>query len=127
MFRTMLKGKIHRATVTEANLEYEGSIAIDKRLLGAADILPYEKVQVVDLTNGTRLETYAIEADQYSGTICINGAAARLVQKGDEIIIMSFARVDESEASSIRPSIVRVDERNQVIEVTDKIPTMEEC
>jgi aspartate 1-decarboxylase len=127
MFRTMLKGKIHRATVTEANLEYEGSIAIDKRLLGAADILPYEKVQVVDLTNGTRLETYAIEADQYSGTICINGAAARLVQKGDEIIIMSFARVDESEASSIRPSIVRVDEKNQVIEVADKIPTMEEC
>lgn len=127
MFRTMLKGKIHRATVTEANLEYEGSIAIDKRLLGAADILPYEKVQVVDLTNGTRLETYAIEADQYSGTICINGAAARLVQKGDEIIIMSFARVDENEASSIRPSIVRVDERNQVIEVADKIPTMEEC
>ncbi len=127
MFRTMLKGKIHRATVTEANLEYEGSIAIDKRLLGAADILPYEKVQVVDLTNGARLETYAIEADQYSGTICINGAAARLVQKGDEIIIMSFARVDKGEASSIRPSIVRVDERNQVIEVADKIPTMEEC
>jgi len=127
MFRTMLKGKIHRATVTEANLDYEGSIAIDKRLLGAADILPYEKVQVVDLTNGMRLETYAIEADQYSGTICINGAAARLVQKGDEIIIMSFARVDESEVSNIRPSIVRVDERNQVIEVTDKIPTMEEC
>ena len=127
MFRTMLKGKIHRATVTEANLDYEGSIAIDKRLLGAADILPYEKVQVVDLTNGMRLETYAIEADQYSGTICINGAAARLVQKGDEIIIMSFARVDESEVSNIRPSIVRVDERNQVIEVTDKVPTMEEC
>jgi len=127
MFRTMLKGKIHRATVTEANLDYEGSIAIDKRLLGAADILPYEKVQVVDLTNGMRLETYTIEADQYSGTICINGAAARLVQKGDEIIIMSFARVDESEVSNIRPSIVRVDERNQVIEVTDKVPTMEEC
>lgn len=127
MFRTMLKGKIHRATVTEANLEYEGSIAIDKTLLGTADILPYEKVQVVDLTNGTRLETYAIEADQYSGTICINGAAARLVQKGDEIIIMSFARVDENEASNILPSIVRVDERNQVIEVADKIPTMEEC
>ena len=127
MFRTMLKGKIHRATVTEANLEYEGSIAIDKTLLGTADILPYEKVQVVDLTNGTRLETYAIEADQYSGTICINGAAARLVQKGDEIIIMSFARVDENEASNILPSIVRVDERNQGIEVADKIPTMEEC
>lgn len=127
MFRTMLRGKIHRATVTEANLEYEGSITVDKKLLEAADILPYEKVQVVDLNNGVRLETYAIEADQYSGTVCINGAAAKLIQRGDEIIIMSFIRVDESEALGFRPSIVRVDERNQVIEATEGIIAMEEC
>jgi aspartate 1-decarboxylase len=123
----MLKSKIHRATVTEANLEYEGSITIDKKLLEAANILPYEKVQVVDLSNGTRLETYAIEADAHSGIVCVNGAAARLIHKGDKIIIMSFATVDDREASQIYPKIVYVDEENKVVRVADKIPLMEEC
>ncbi|MDI6892816.1 MAG: aspartate 1-decarboxylase [Actinomycetota bacterium] len=127
MFRTMLKSKIHRATVTEANLEYKGSIAIDKRLLETADILPYEKVQVVDLSNGARLETYAIEAGTHSGTICVNGAAARLIHKGDKIIIMSYATVDDREASQIYPKIVYVDGENKAVEVTKKIQLAEEC
>jgi len=127
MFRTMLKSKIHRATVTEANLEYEGSITIDKTLLIAADILPFEKVQVVDLSNGARLETYAIEADANSGTICMNGAAARLIHKDDKIIIMSFATVNSEEASRILPKVVHVDEENKIIRTTDRIPLAEEC
>ena len=95
MQRTMLKSKIHRATVTDANLDYIGSITIDTDLMKAADILPYEKVHVVDVDNGARLETYAIEGVAGSGAIEINGAAARLVAKGDRVIIMSYAQVDE--------------------------------
>ena len=127
MQRTMLKSKIHRAIVTEANLEYEGSITIDKTLLEAADILPYEKVQVVDLSNGSRLETYAIEADANSGTVCMNGAAARLIHKGDKIIIMSFATVNNEEASRILPTVVHVDASNKMVRTTDRIPLAEEC
>ncbi|HAW60295.1 MAG TPA: aspartate 1-decarboxylase [Actinobacteria bacterium] len=127
MFRIMLKSKIHGAIVTEANLEYEGSITIDKKLLEAADILPYEKVQVVDLSNGARLETYAIEADTHSGIVCINGAAARLIHKGDKIIIMCYASVDECQASKIYPKIVYVDEKNKVVEVSNRMPVVEEC
>lgn len=127
MFRQMLKSKIHRATVTDANLEYEGSITIDKKLMEMADILPYEKVHVVDLSNGTRLETYAIEADAGSATICLNGAAARLVHKGDKVIIMSYASVKETAAQKMQPKIVLVDEENKIVRVADKIPLVQEC
>ena len=127
MFRTMLKSKIHRATVTEANLEYEGSISIDKTLLKAADILSYEKVQVVDLSNGARFETYAIEATAGSGTICVNGAAARLVEQGDKIIVMSYINIDEQEALKANPKIILVDEGNKVIHLADSSQFLKEC
>ena len=127
MLRTMLKSKIHRATVTDANLDYEGSISVDKALLQAADILPYEKVQVVDLSNGARLETYAIEADAASGTVCINGAAARLVHQGDKIIIMAFAYVDQREALTVKPKVIAVDENNHPVETLQPVSSMEEC
>jgi len=113
MFRTMLKSKIHRATVTQADLDYVGSITIDSDLMKAADLLPHEKVHVVDVDNGARLETYAIEGEPGSGVICINGAAARLVSKGDRVIIISYAMVTEDEARTIAPTVVLVDERNR--------------
>jgi aspartate 1-decarboxylase len=121
MQRTMLKSKIHRATVTDANVDYVGSITIDTDLMMAADILPYEKVHVVDVTNGARLETYAIEGASGSGAIEMNGAAARLVAKGDLIIIMSYAQVDEAEARKLRPTVVLVDERNRPTSISDEI------
>jgi aspartate 1-decarboxylase len=98
MVRTMLKSKIHRATVTEACLEYEGSVTIDSDLLRAADILPYEKVEIYDYTNGNRLETYAIDGEPGSGEICVNGAAAHLVKPLDLVIIASYVQVDDDEA-----------------------------
>ena len=100
MFRTMLKSKIHRATVTEANLNYMGSITIDEALLEAAEILPNEKVQIVNNNNGARFETYVIKGRRDSGVICLNGAAARKVQPGDLIIIISYAIMDDNEAQS---------------------------
>ena len=112
--RMMLKSKIHRATVTEANLEYEGSITIDQELLEAADILPYEQVQVLDINNGSRLETYALPGERGSGRICINGAAARLVSQGDMVIILTYSAVPESEAASLHPCIVYVDGHNRI-------------
>lgn len=112
--RLMLKSKIHRARVTEANLEYEGSITIDRELMEAADILPYEQVQVLDIHNGTRLETYALPGERGSGVICINGAAARLVAKGDMVIILSYTPVSEAEASSCKPLLVYVDAQNRI-------------
>ncbi|MBI4318242.1 MAG: aspartate 1-decarboxylase [Chloroflexi bacterium] len=116
MWRTMLKGKIHRATVTEANVDYEGSITIDKTLMAAADILPYEKVHVVDVDNGARLETYAIEGEPGSGVICMNGAAAKLIYKGDLVIIMSYQQVSDEEARLVQPKVVRVDAANAIVE-----------
>ena len=110
--RVMLKSKIHRATVTDANLSYEGSITIDRNLMKAADILPYEQVHVVDVNNGSRLVTYAIEGE--SGEICLNGAAARLVNKGDIVIILSYNNVLESELKDFHPTLVYVDSKNQV-------------
>lgn len=110
--RTMLKGKIHRARVTDANLDYEGSITIDSLLMEAADILPYEMVHVLDIDNGARFETYAIEGERGSGEICINGAAARLVAKGDIVIILAYKVVSDEEARSSHPSLVYVDESN---------------
>lgn len=111
---TMLKGKIHRATVTEAQLNYVGSITIDKTLLDASGILEYEAVQVVNIANGSRFLTYTIAGVPNSGTICLNGAAARLAQIGDKIIIMSYAQVTPAEASAWQPKIVLVDEKNRL-------------
>lgn len=115
MFRTMLKSKIHRATVTEADLHYVGSVAIDRDLMDAADLLEGEKVAIADITNGARLETYVIPAPRGSGTITINGAAAHLVQAGDLVIIMNYASMDDAEAKRWKPIVVHVDEKNRVI------------
>jgi aspartate 1-decarboxylase len=114
MTRTMLAGKIHRATVTEANVDYEGSITIDPNLLEASGILPYEMVQVLDLTNGARVETYAIEGERGSGEVCINGAAGLLIHERDLVIVLHFVQVGDEEASHIKPKIVRVDARNHI-------------
>jgi len=114
--RTMLKSKIHRATVTEANIQYEGSITIDKDLMEAADILPYEQVHVLDIDNGSRLETYVIEGARGSGVICINGAAARLVSEGDKVIIISYQTVSEADAVNLVPKLVYVDSHNAIVE-----------
>lgn len=114
MFLTVFKSKIHRATVTEANLHYMGSITIDETLLKAADILPGEKVQVVNNNNGNRLETYVIAGKPDSGIICLNGAAARLVQPGDTVIIITYALMSRSEALNYQPQVVMVDETNRI-------------
>jgi len=127
MFRKMLKSKIHRATVTEADLDYEGSITIDSELLEAADILPHEQVQVVDVTNGARLETYVIAGQGGSGIVCLNGAAAHLVHKGDTVIIISYAMVEEKEARKLVPKVLYVDEKNRLIKIEHRIPTHDIC
>jgi aspartate 1-decarboxylase len=116
MMRTMCKGKIHRATITQADLNYIGSITIDQKLLEAADIYPYEKVQVVNINTGSRLETYAIAGARDSGVICLNGAAARLNAPGDLVIIISYADYNEAEIRSLVPHIVFVNENNQITE-----------
>ena len=115
MQRIMLKSKIHRATITGADLEYEGSITIDRDLMDAADILSYEKVAIWDVTNGSRLETYAIEGERGSGVICLNGAAARLVAPKDVIIIASFVNLDNQAAMKHEPKLVFVDEKNSML------------
>ncbi len=116
MLRSIMKAKIHRATVTEANLDYEGSITIDTDLLRAAEILPYEKVQVVNLNNGTRMETYCMEGTAGSGTICMNGPAARWAQVGDTIIIISYALMEAEQARKVQPRIIWVDQANRITE-----------
>ncbi len=116
MIRHMLKSKIHRATVTEACVEYVGSITIDSDLMARADITPYEKVLVASVDNGVRLETYAIEGPSGSGVVCMNGAAARLFERGHKVIIMSFAGYDDAEARSHRPRAVFVDSNNKASE-----------
>jgi aspartate 1-decarboxylase len=115
----MFKSKIHRATVTEANLNYVGSITIDKTLLKASNILPGEKVQIVNNFNGARLETYVIEGEADSGVICLNGAAARLVQPGDNIIIIAYCWITAEEAKKLKPNIVFVDNKNRIAETAD--------
>lgn len=117
MILNMLKGKIHRATIRQAELDYVGSITIDKDLLDAANILEYETVQVVDVNNGARLETYTIAGERGSGMICLNGAAARLVQPGDTCIIMCYCHMTPEEAETHRPRVVFVDEENAIREV----------
>ncbi len=118
MMLNMLKGKIHRATIRQAELNYVGSITVDPVLLEAAGIREYEMVQVVDCNNGSRLETYTIAGEPGSGMICLNGAAARLVQPGDTCIIMCYCQVTPEEAKTHRPNVVFVDENNQISEVT---------
>ncbi|WP_128894404.1 aspartate 1-decarboxylase [Longirhabdus pacifica] len=114
MFRTMMKSKIHRATVTEANLNYVGSITIDENIMEEANILANEKVQVVNNNNGARLETYVITGERGSGTICLNGAAARLVQPGDKVIIITYAMMEETQAQSHEPTVIVLDEHNHI-------------
>lgn len=121
MSRTMLAGKIHRVTVTEVNVDYEGSITIDPDLMEASGILPYERVQVLDITNGARMETYAIRGKRGSGDVCVNGAAGILVHERDLIIILHFIQIGEEEARSIEPQVVRVDAKNRIISTTNKI------
>ncbi len=117
MLRTMLKSKIHRATVTRADLHYVGSITIDSDLIEAADLLPGELVHVVDITNGARLETYVIEGEPGTGEIGINGAAARLVQPGDLVIIIGYGIVSDEEAAGLKPRVVHVDSGNRIIDL----------
>ncbi|SES86537.1 aspartate 1-decarboxylase [Anaerobranca gottschalkii] len=120
MYITMFKSKIHKATVTEANLNYVGSVTIDKDLLEASGILPHEKVQIVNNNNGARLETYVIEGPRGSGVICLNGAAARLVQPGDVVIIIAYCQLDMEEAKNHQPTIVFVDENNKITSIEGK-------
>lgn len=116
---TMLKCKIHRATVTQAELDYVGSITIDETLMAAAGLLEYEQVQIVDCNNGERFETYVIAGPRDSGVICLNGAAARKVAVNDIIIIMAYAQVVPEEAASMKPKVVLVDEKNQAVKITN--------
>jgi aspartate 1-decarboxylase len=114
MTLTLMKAKIHRATVTEADLEYEGSITIDQALLQESGILPYEQVHVYDVNNGNRFVTYAIEAPAHSGVICVNGAAARLVHKGDRLIIVTYAQMSADKAQGFQPRVLLMDEGNRI-------------
>lgn len=119
MYITLFKSKLHRATVTEANLNYVGSITIDEDLLEQADILPGEKVQVVDVNNGQRFETYTIVGERGSGIICVNGAAARLVHTGDQVIIIAYAMMDREKALTFKPRVLILDDDNHVIALKD--------
>ena len=114
--RTMLKCKIHRARVTEVNVDYEGSITIDRHLMEAADLLRYERVDVLNINNGARFSTYVIEGERDSGEICLNGAAARLVAKGDIVLILSYHEVPEDEATTAIPRLVYVDSQNRIVD-----------
>ncbi|MFD2672933.1 aspartate 1-decarboxylase [Marinicrinis sediminis] len=122
MYLTMMKGKIHRATVTEANLNYVGSVTIDQDILEAVDILPNEKVQIVNNYNGARLETYVIPGERGSGVICLNGAAARLVQPGDTVIIIAYAMMTREEADVHQPKVAIMDKDNQISKLLHEEP-----
>jgi len=121
MYRFMCKSKIHSATVTEANLQYKGSITIDESLMESADLLPYEKVQIVNLNNGARVETYVIAGKRGSGTVCMNGAAARWAQPGDKVIIISYAMIEETAARKHQPKVVFVDQHNAIQKIQSEI------
>ena len=123
MYRTMMKAKLHRATVTEANLNYIGSITIDEDLLDLVDMLPNEKVQIVDNDNGARLETYIIPGPRGSGVICLNGAAARLVHPGDTVIIISYAMMTDEEARKHQPKIAFLDKNNRPVNTVENTET----
>jgi len=124
MLRTMMKAKIHRARVTEADLNYVGSITIDSDILKQVDILPHEKVQIVNNNNGARLETYVIPGEAGSGVICLNGAAARLVQKGDTVIIVAYALVSNEELAQHKPKVAIMNEKNEIIQLIDQEPPL---
>ena len=117
MLRTLCKSKLHRAVVTEANVNYTGSVTLDATLMKAADLRPYEQVHVVDVDNGARIVTYCIEGAAGSGTVCINGAAARLISSGDHVIIISYAQMTPEEAETLRPTVVLLDARNRIRDV----------
>lgn len=120
MERLMFKSKIHRATITQADVDYEGSITLDQDLLEAAQMLPYEQVHVWNVTRGTRLQTYTLEGERGSGTVCINGAAAHLMHPGDLVIIATFANMSEAEASKYEPRVVFVDDKNKIRELNGR-------
>ena len=117
MMRTMMKSKIHRATVTEADLDYVGSVTVDRELMEAADLFEGEQVAIVDITNGARIETYVIAGERGSGVIGINGAAAHLVHPGDLVIILSYAMLSDAEARAFRPKVVHVDRNNRIVKL----------
>lgn len=125
MLRTMMKAKIHRARVTEANLNYVGSVTIDQDLLDQVGILPHEKVQIVNNNNGERLETYVIAGERGSGVVCLNGAAARRVQPDDIVIIVSYAMLHEEELEGFRPKIALMDENNRVEQIIEEEPPLQ--
>jgi len=116
MYLSILKSKIHRATVTESNLEYEGSITVDEELMEAAGVLPYEKVHIANLTNGSRIETYVIKGKRGSGVICMNGGAAHYAKPGDLVIIMDYALMTREEAENLEPTVIKVDEKNKILQ-----------
>lgn len=122
MYRTMMSGKLHRATVTEANLNYVGSITIDEDLIDAVGMLPNEKVQIVNNNNGARLETYIIPGKRGSGVICLNGAAARLVQAGDKVIIISYKMMSDQEAASHEPKVAVLNDQNKIEQMLGNEP-----
>ena len=119
--RIMLNGKIHRARITDVNLDYEGSITIDKKLMEAADIMEYEQVQILDVNNGSRFATYAIEGREGSGDICVNGAAARMVTKGDTFIILTYSHMPVEEARNYAPIVVSVNAKNEITNVKREV------
>lgn len=127
MYRTMMSGKLHRATVTEANLNYVGSITIDEDLIDAVGMLPNEKVQIVNNNNGARLETYIIPGKRGSGVICLNGAAARLVQEGDKVIIISYKMMSDQEAASHEPKVAVLNDQNKIEQMLGNEPARTIC
>ncbi len=124
MFRTMMNAKIHRARVTEANLNYVGSITIDEHILEQVGILPNEKVQIVNNNNGARIETYVIPGERHSGVICLNGAAARLFQVGDTVIIISYAILSNEELNTHKPTVAIMNEQNEIVEMIGNEPPL---
>ena len=122
MFRTMMNAKIHRARVTEANLNYVGSITIDEDIIDAVGMVPNEKVQIVNNNNGARLETYIIPGERGSGVVCLNGAAARLVQEGDVVIILTYTMIPEEKIASHQPKVAIMDENNKIVEILGQEP-----
>ena len=121
--RTMLKGKVHRARVTDANLHYEGSLTLDPLLMEASDLLPYEQIHVLDIDNGARLQTYVIEGERGSGQVVANGAAAHLIHQGDTIIILSYVTLPDDEARRLRPRLVYVDKANRIVRTGHRVET----
>lgn len=126
MFRTMMKAKIHRARVTEANLNYVGSVTIDQDIIDKVGILPHERVQIVNNNNGARLETYVIPGVRGTGVVCMNGAAARLVQQGDTVIIVTYALLSDEELTTFKPKVALMNEDNQVEQLIEQEPPLTE-